>query len=36
MTSPVEFPLHGRFSKTALSKEDLLAFWEKIMQREPT
>jgi len=33
MTSPVEFPLHGRFSKTALSKEDLLAFWEKIMAR---
>ncbi len=33
MTSPVEFPLHGRFSKTALSKEDLLKFWEKIMQR---
>jgi thioredoxin reductase/Pyruvate/2-oxoacid:ferredoxin oxidoreductase delta subunit len=33
MTSPVEFPLHGKFSKTALSKEDLLAFWEKIMQR---
>jgi thioredoxin reductase (NADPH) len=24
MTSPVEFPLHGRFSKTTLSKEDLL------------
>ena len=33
MTSPVEFPLHGRFSKTTLSKEDLLVFWEKIMQR---
>jgi thioredoxin reductase (NADPH) len=33
MTSPVEFPLHGRFTKTALSKEDLLKFWEKIMQR---
>jgi len=33
MTSPVEFPLHGRFSKTTLSKEDLLRFWEKIMQR---
>jgi len=33
MTSPVEFPLHGKFSKTTLSKEDLLAFWEKIMQR---
>jgi thioredoxin reductase (NADPH) len=33
MTSPVEFPLHGRFNKTTLSKEDLLAFWEKIMAR---
>jgi len=33
MTSPVEFPLHGRFSKTTLSKEDLLAFWDKVMQR---
>jgi thioredoxin reductase/Pyruvate/2-oxoacid:ferredoxin oxidoreductase delta subunit len=33
MTSPVEFPLHGRFSKTTLSKEDLLAFWQKIMDR---
>ena len=33
MTSPVEFPLHGKFSKTALSKEDLLLFWEKVMQR---
>lgn len=33
MTSPVEFPLHGKFNKTALSKEDLLAFWEKIMAR---
>jgi thioredoxin reductase (NADPH) len=33
MTSPVEFPLHGKFSKTTLSKEDLLAFWEKVMQR---
>jgi putative YpdA family bacillithiol system oxidoreductase len=33
MTSPVEFPLHGKFSKTTLSKEDLLKFWEKVMQR---
>lgn len=33
MTSPVEFPLYGRFSKTTLSKEDLLNFWEKIMAR---
>ena len=33
MTSPVEFPLYGRFSKTTLSKEDLLTFWEKVMKR---
>jgi thioredoxin reductase len=33
MTSQVEFPLHGSFRKTTLSKEDLLAFWEKIMGR---
>jgi thioredoxin reductase/Pyruvate/2-oxoacid:ferredoxin oxidoreductase delta subunit len=33
MTSPVEFPLHGKFKKTSLSKEDLLAFWQTIMQR---
>ena len=33
MTSPVEFPLHGRFSKSTLSKEDLLAFWDKVMAR---
>ena len=28
MTSPVEFPMYGKFKKTELSKEDLLAFWE--------
>ncbi len=33
MTSPVEFPLHGKFRKTQLTKEELLAFWEKVMQR---
>lgn len=33
MTSPVEFPLYGRFRKTTLSKEELLAFWEKVMER---
>ena len=33
MTSPVEFPLHGKFNKTTLSKEDLLDFWQKIMKR---
>jgi thioredoxin reductase len=29
MTSPVEFPLHGKFSKLEITKENLLAFWEK-------
>ena len=33
MTSPVEFPLYGKFRQTQLSKEELLAFWEKVMQR---
>lgn len=33
MTSPVEFPMHGKFSKTELSKEDLLAFWKKVLAR---
>ena len=33
MTSPVEFPLYGKFSKTELSKENLLEFWVKVMKR---
>lgn len=33
MTSPVEFPLHGKFKKTELSKEELLSFWNQILQR---
>ncbi|HEY1987220.1 MAG TPA: NAD(P)-binding domain-containing protein [Terracidiphilus sp.] len=33
MTSPVEFPLYGKIRQTALSKEDLLALWEKVMER---
>jgi len=33
MTSPVEFPMHGKFKKTELSKEELLAFWQKVLQR---
>lgn len=33
MTSPVEFPMYGKFKKTELAKEDLLAFWDKVMQR---
>jgi putative YpdA family bacillithiol system oxidoreductase len=32
MTSPVEFPLHGRFRKLQLSKEELLAFWQKMVR----
>ncbi|HEV2101380.1 MAG TPA: NAD(P)-binding domain-containing protein, partial [Candidatus Acidoferrum sp.] len=33
MTSPVEFPTHGKFNKTELSKEELIAFWKKVLQR---
>lgn len=33
MTSPVEFPQYGRFRQTQLSKEELLAFWEKVIGR---
>jgi len=33
MTSPVEFPMHGKFKELELSKEKLLDFWHKILQR---
>ncbi len=33
MTSPVTFPTYGKFKKTELSKEDLIAFWAKVMER---
>ncbi|WP_321470651.1 NAD(P)-binding domain-containing protein [uncultured Paludibaculum sp.] len=33
MTSPVQFPMYGKFNKTELSKEDLLAFWHKVLGR---
>jgi len=33
MTSPVEFPTYGKFKKTELSKEELMAFWGKVLQR---
>jgi thioredoxin reductase (NADPH) len=33
MTSPVEFPMYGKFKKTELSKEELLAFWGKVLKR---
>ena len=33
MTSPVEFPMYGKFKKLQLSKEHLLAFWDMILNR---
>jgi putative YpdA family bacillithiol system oxidoreductase len=33
MTSPVEFPIHGRFNKLEIGKEDLLAFWQKAARK---
>jgi thioredoxin reductase/Pyruvate/2-oxoacid:ferredoxin oxidoreductase delta subunit len=33
MTSPVEFPLYGKFKQMELSKDNLLEFWGKVMQR---
>ena len=33
LTSPVEFPMYGKFKKTELSKEELLSFWSAILQR---
>ena len=33
MTSPVEFPMYGKFKKTELSKENLLAFWNTVLDR---
>jgi thioredoxin reductase (NADPH) len=33
LTSPVEFPMHGKFKKTELSKEELIAFWHKVLER---
>ena len=33
MTSPVEFPLHGKFTKLKISKEELLKFWHKLHGR---
>ena len=33
MTSPVEFPVYGKFKKMELSKEELIAFWQKVLGR---
>jgi len=30
LTSPVEFPIHGKFNKLKISKEEILRFWQKI------
>jgi len=32
MTSPVEFPLHGKLRKLEVSKEELLGFWTKAVR----
>ena len=33
LTSPVELPIYGKFRKTELSKEDLLAIWHEVLQK---
>ena len=33
MTSPVQFPMYGKFDKRELSKEALLAFWDTVLNR---
>jgi thioredoxin reductase (NADPH) len=33
MTSPVEFPMYGKFKKWELSKEELLKFWDQVLHR---
>lgn len=33
LTSPVEFPMYGKFKKTELTKEELIAFWHKVLAR---
>jgi thioredoxin reductase/Pyruvate/2-oxoacid:ferredoxin oxidoreductase delta subunit len=33
MTSPVQFPLYGKFRKMALSKEEILSFWTEVGHR---
>jgi thioredoxin reductase (NADPH) len=33
LTSPVEFPMYGKFKKTEISKEELIEFWHKVIGR---
>ena len=33
LTSPVELPIYGKFRKTELSKEELLSFWQEVLNK---
>ena len=33
MTSPVQFPTHGKFKKLELTKEELMEFWQKASKK---
>ena len=33
LTSPVEWPLHGRFSRLEISKEKLMEFWAAMIRK---
>lgn len=33
MTSPVELPMHGRFKKLEIGKEELLVFWNEVFEK---
>ena len=33
MTSPVEFPIHGKFNKLEISKEKLMEFWASVIKK---
>ena len=33
MTSPVEFPMHGKFKTLEISKESLLEFWDSVFSK---
>ena len=33
MTSPVDFPMHGKFNKLEISKEKLMEFWSSVIKK---
>ncbi len=33
MTSPVDFPIHGKFNKLEISKEKLMEFWASVIRK---